>query len=61
MMKNANHFFWLFLLLGSNMALFAQDAAWWSQTVGWDGVSHWSRYIRTSPAYMGPNALPVPP
>ena len=26
----------------------------------WDGVSHWSEYMVLSPAYMGPNALPVP-
>lgn len=37
-----------------------QTLAQWSQTVNWDGVSHWSRYIRTFPAYQGPNALPVP-
>ncbi|NOT51465.1 MAG: hypothetical protein HOP10_09335 [Chitinophagaceae bacterium] len=32
----------------------------WAQTVNWDGVSHWKRYMITQPAYMGPNALPVP-
>jgi hypothetical protein len=26
----------------------------------WDGVTHWSRYLITSPRYLGPNALPVP-
>lgn len=26
----------------------------------WDGVTHKSKYLITSPAYMGPNALPVP-
>jgi len=26
----------------------------------WDGVTHWSKYLIISPAYMGPNALPVP-
>ena len=25
-----------------------------------DGVTHWSKYLITAPAYMGPNALPVP-
>jgi len=38
----------------------SQTLAQWSQVVNWDGVSHWSRYIRTFPAYQGPNALPVP-
>jgi hypothetical protein len=32
----------------------------WAQTVNWDGVSHWSRYMITQPAYQGPNSLPVP-
>ncbi|HEY6505564.1 MAG TPA: hypothetical protein VIZ28_16430 [Chitinophagaceae bacterium] len=38
----------------------AQTFDWWAQTVNWDGVSHWSRYIITQPGYLGPNALPVP-
>jgi hypothetical protein len=32
----------------------------WAQVVHWDGVSSWKRYIIIQPAYMGPNALPVP-
>lgn len=38
----------------------AQTLQEWAQTVHWDGVSHWSKYIITLPAHMGPNALPVP-
>ncbi|MBC7946972.1 MAG: hypothetical protein H7Y42_03765 [Chitinophagaceae bacterium] len=38
----------------------AQTHDWWAANVGWDGVSHWSRYIITQPAYLGPNALPIP-
>ncbi|MEI9808483.1 MAG: hypothetical protein WDO16_11785 [Bacteroidota bacterium] len=38
----------------------AQTADWWVQTVNWNGVTHWSRYIIAAPAYLGPNALPVP-
>lgn len=38
----------------------AQTSEWWVNTVKWDGITHWSRYIITQPAYMGPNALPVP-
>jgi hypothetical protein len=26
----------------------------------WDGITHKSRYLITSPGFMGPNALPVP-
>ncbi len=48
--------FYSFFSLSGN----AQTIAQWSQLVNWDGVSHWSRYIRTFPAYQGPNALPVP-
>src|SRR5436189_6078657 len=38
----------------------AQTQAEWAQTVNWDGVSHWSKYIRVRAAYLGPNALAVP-
>ncbi len=37
-----------------------QTAQQWAQTVHWDGVTHWSRYINMLPAKMGPNALPIP-
>jgi len=39
----------------------AQDFTWWNEAHGWDGVTHWTRYLVFSPALMGPNALPVPP
>lgn len=38
----------------------AQTLQEWAQTVNWDGVSHWSKYIISNAKYMGPNALPVP-
>ncbi len=38
----------------------AQDHAWWQDNVNWDGVTHWSSYITSSPGKLGPNALPVP-
>lgn len=47
-----------FLLTGAGAS--AQTLQEWAQTVNWDGVSHWSKYIISSPKYMGPNALPVP-
>jgi len=37
-----------------------EEYAWWNAKHHWDGVTHWSKYIITSPGYMGPNALPVP-
>lgn len=38
----------------------AQQYDWWVQKHNWDGVTHWSDYLKFSPGYMGPNALPVP-
>ncbi len=38
----------------------AQTQAEWARTVNWDGVSHWSKYIRVRAAYLGPNGLAVP-
>lgn len=26
----------------------------------WDGITHWSKYMKYSPKYFGPNALPIP-
>jgi len=36
------------------------EHAWWNKKHNWDGVSSWSQYFTYSPAYFGPNALPVP-
>lgn len=46
------------LLLWSTLS--AQTFDRWAQVVGWDGVSHWSKYMIHMPAYQGPNSLPVP-
>ncbi len=48
--------FFFFWSLKGNTQTFTQ----WAQVVNWDGVSHWSRYMITQPAYQGPNSLPVP-
>lgn len=39
----------------------AQSFDWWNQKHQWDGITHWHKYLDLKPAYMGPNALPVPP
>lgn len=39
---------------------FAQDYTWWNQIHNWDGYTSWLKYLTYSPAYFGPNALPVP-
>ena len=38
----------------------AQSFTWWANVVHWDGITPWERYIKFAPAYLGPNALPVP-
>jgi len=38
----------------------AQSFTWWANTVNWDGVTPWERYITFTPGFLGPNALPVP-
>jgi len=41
---------------------YAQDDnyEWWNKKHNWDGVTNWAKYLTYSPAYLGPNALPVP-
>lgn len=53
--------YWVLLLflLNSNDST-AQTFTRWAEVVQWDGVSHWSKYMLTMPAYQGPNSLPVP-
>lgn len=47
-------------LLLAGFLLAAQDYSWWNEKHNWDGVTSWTQYLIISPAYMGPNALPVP-
>lgn len=51
---------YLVLLLFSYANVQGQDFTWWAKLVKWDGVTSWHRYINTNPAFLGPNALPVP-
>ncbi|MCH8904855.1 MAG: hypothetical protein IIA45_13190 [Bacteroidetes bacterium] len=48
------------LLFGLALQSSAQDYLWWKKNVNWDGITHWSSYIISSAAKLGPNALPVP-
>lgn len=36
------------------------DYSWWNEKHNWDGVSDWTDYLIITPAFLGPNALPVP-
>lgn len=37
----------------------SQETFSWNDLVGWNGYSQWTDYFIVSPAYFGPNALPV--
>lgn len=50
----------ILLVLSANENAFSQKYKWWNERHNWDGVTSWREYIITSPAFMGPNALPVP-
>lgn len=53
---------WKYLLLVFcfPLSIIAQDFSWWNDTHHWDEHTHWSSYMKLSPAYMGPNAFPIP-
>lgn len=37
------------------------DWRWWNEKHGWEtGMPSWRSFIRITPGYLGPNALPVP-
>ncbi len=47
--------------VGMSFSVFAQeDYTWWNTIHHWDGVTPWNQYLTVSPAFFGPNALPVP-
>lgn len=44
----------------ANVCLAQEDFSWWEKIHQWDGHTPWHQYLTISPAYFGPNALPVP-
>jgi hypothetical protein len=55
----------IFIFLGLIVQGFAQQAdpdyGWWNKQHGWqEGDPGWRNWIRITPGYLGPNALPVP-
>lgn len=48
------------MLLAVRPATAQQDYGWWNEANDWDGTSPWRSYLTLAPAFMGPNALPVP-
>ena len=51
----------VFLFLTICRGMHAQPSyTWWDQIHHWDGHTPWLNYLKFSPEFMGPNALPVP-
>ncbi len=53
----------LFLLFSFNVYSQSSDDdwAWWNELHGWEeGDPGWRNWIKITPGYLGPNALPVP-
>jgi hypothetical protein len=53
--------FLLLLLLTIPVFCFSEDYMWWNIKHGWEPwMPGWRSFIRITPGYLGPNALPVP-
>ncbi len=59
-----NHLLLLLLLLACHRGLSqhgSTDYGWWNNLHGWEeGDPGWRNWMKITPGYMGPNALPVP-
>lgn len=51
---------YFFVVIIFPISLHAQDFTWWNEAHNWDGVTHWTSYLKLTPAFMGPNAFPIP-
>ena len=55
--------FFLFILFSINVNAqkAGEDYTWWNELHGWEeGDPGWRNWIKMTPGYLGPNALPVP-
>lgn len=51
----------LFLLVTQLLVSAQEDWSWWNDAHGWEsGDPGWRNWLVISPAFLGPNALPVP-
>lgn len=51
----------IFLIFISTGLSAQEDWTWWNELHGWEsGMPGWRNWLTISPAYLGPNALPVP-
>ncbi|MCK3684555.1 hypothetical protein [Maribellus sp. YY47] len=56
-----NVFLFLLFSVTSLSALAEEDWSWWNDLHGWEeGMPGWRNWLIIAPAYLGPNALPVP-
>lgn len=53
-------FFFSIFLFGILSVNAQENYDWWVQIHHWDGITPWYQYLKFSPQYFGPNALPVP-
>lgn len=54
-------FLFLFTFFLSNGQEKTADYSWWNELHGWEsGDPGWRNWMKISPGYLGPNALPVP-
>ena len=51
----------LFICIALPLFCYSEDYIWWNIKHGWEpGKPGWRNYMRITPGYLGPNALPVP-
>ncbi len=51
----------LFLTYNVNGQISIDEMNWWNELHGWEeGDPGWRNYIKITPGYLGPNALPIP-
>ncbi len=51
----------IFLCLIPLFSFSEEDWTWWNEKHGWEaGMPSWRMFIKMSPGFLGPNALPVP-
>ena len=54
-------FLFLILSFNANSQSADEDYAWWNELHGWEiGMPGWRNWIKITPGYLGPNAIPVP-
>ena len=54
-------FLFLILSFNANSQSADEDYSWWNELHGWEiGMPGWRNWIKITPGYLGPNAIPVP-